>query len=367
MDCTDAQQIVSAALDREPVDTDLLTEAKDHCRRCEACTGFIRTLVALKSASAAAPPADLPDRIMARIRAEDAESIQAANGAVVASSQREATASETARLLASLEAQPEPEATATSRVPSGIAALMERAMHPRNRRATLTWAATAAAVIAVVSVVSVGGISRMFSADGTGGAPMTTQYTLQPESAKTAAAPSSRSDSGAAATSADMATTAAPSGFIVLSEAVYAAAGPDSTVNLQGLKVVGSTNTALTVGSPTTTLDILGTGDPNRVYIAAADGSLLAFDRITRLYAGRTYVLQSGPIETLTGNPSLPASIERPTNSDGTPSLEPANPADPDAGVYVVKGSDASSGIVLAPGAEAKAGPDWTYWIPARN
>jgi predicted anti-sigma-YlaC factor YlaD len=374
MDCSTAQQIVSAALDREPIDPETLVEAKDHCRRCEECSGFIRTLVALKSAGTIAPAPDLPDRIMSRIRAEIAAEAAASTTESVATSgpqtetvpQAEPAAFDAARFLAALEAEPVPPTGASPGSSDGsLSDWIGRAWEPRNRRATLTWMASAAALVAVVSIVSVTGISRMFGGQRSGGTE-TREIVMSGGRTKNAA-PESSAASAYSSASADMLDTAAPQGYITLVGAVYRSAGVDATVGRQVLKVIGSTTTALVPDTPPTTHDVLGTGDPNRVFIEAADGSLLAFDRVTRSYAGRTYVLQSGAITKPTDGPSLPPTIQRPSNSDGTPSLQPANPDEPAAGVFVVNGTTASAGIVLAPGVDPSVGGDWTFWLPARD
>ena len=80
MDCTLAQQILSEALDAEPVSAELLAEARAHCRECSECARFVRGLALIERSEPPRPPAGLHARVMRAIAAErEAASVEQAD------------------------------------------------------------------------------------------------------------------------------------------------------------------------------------------------------------------------------------------------------------------------------------------------
>jgi hypothetical protein len=107
---------------------------------------------------------------------------------------------------------------------------------------------------------------------------------------------------------------------------------------------------------------VLGTTDPSRVFISQGS-EVLAFDRITRSYQGRTYVLRTRAIGKFGESPTLPQDIPEPSSGDGSPTFTAESGTED--GAYVLTGRDASAGIALAPGADPSLSSGWTWWTPA--
>ncbi len=71
------------------------------------------------------------------------------------------------------------------------------------------------------------------------------------------------------------------------------------------------------------------------------DDQLGAFQRVSRTYEGREYVLQSGAIERFGEWPTLPAGIRTPTGDDGSPSFAQVGTDAGGVAVYASRGSSA--------------------------
>lgn len=353
MDCIQAQEIISAALENAVPNTEAIDVAKAHCRTCTECNAFVKTLVAIKNSPTPEPPAGLDERIMAAVVAE-----------------RDRQERETSALA---EASAERDLPPTAVMPAArpVADVVDIPPNPRvsvrgglgGRRGLVAWVAAAAVVLVAAGVGSVLGIRAMFGGNaaremtvlestGDSGATGTEQTAPQDQAADTLMAPApenGRTSSGA---------------FIVVDGNVYRAAGTDATVSEDSLNRVGSTTTSLISGAIPRDEPVLGAGDPARVFIASGNDAMLAFDRVTTSFEGRTYVLQSDDIPEYGSLATLPDGVSQPTSSDGFPAFEATG--DGATGVYVRRGQTAAEGIAFPPGTKPDVSTGWTWWEPAQ-
>lgn len=354
MNCHDAMEIVSATLDREPVDATLLVEAKQHCKECPDCARFVRAMLAVQRAGLPEPPADLEQRVLDAIGALRPSAVTAGPAIGVAATGR-GTRAKTAPAGV-------PAAAPAGATPApGLAVTLRRMWNdPARRRSLVAWASTAAVVFIAAGVFAVQGVRTMLLP--------------KPESVRTIVVegspytvPSGASEASAlaadvATTGADTAATSlsASAGHLVFSGTVYRAVGADASVQRSSLDRLGTVEVALEPNETPSSHDVLGSGDPTRIFIDG-DDSILAFDLVTRSFQGRTYILKGAPSTSLTAAVELPSDIPAPTADDGSPTFEPADGID---GVYVRTGKDSSEGIALPPGSDTVSS-GWTWWTPS--
>ncbi len=358
MDCIDAQQIVSSALDHDNPPHDRLEEAKEHCRSCPQCSRLVRSLVAVQRTPLPAPPEDLTERIMAAVSAEAAETASAPDAPEVAAS----------------PAAPVAIAEPTEPPAANVHDLVARASHPGNRRAVIAWASVAAVVFIAAGFGAVAGVRWIASPEtamrevvldstaglASGAAPEE-QAAQAPQSA--AGESTGKTDAGDGADTLGATAATASQGLIVVDGSVYRSTGEDPSVDPASLSEVGTTRSDLG-GASESQWRVLGTDDPAHVFIEQQQGSVIAFERVTRSFEARTYVLQSGPIDGFSAGATLPGSVPEPSSPDGKPIFLPVADAG-DQQVYVRTGMDATYGIALPPGAEPTLSQGWTWWSPA--
>lgn len=369
MDCIEAQAIISAALDREPVDAALLAAAKQHSRECESCAAFVRTLVALQRTPLPEPPSDLTDRVMFAVRAQMAASGPAQSGAResadVASSMPGAARPGAARPATD-------EKPLDTSAPVSIERLMARIRDPRNRRAVIAWSSAAATVFIVASVVAVNGVRQIlvpstetmevYVTAGEGNPPADT---AAPQAAPGA---STFGEADAMRSATESAVKIEEPKLIVFNDVAYRLDGPAPGADPKTLDELGRVMSALDEAGPTSH-DVFGTdADPSRVYLEGEDGVLVGFTRIQRFYEGATFVLMSGPITAYGDWPTLPAQLPQPATPDGSPTFEPAGNDPAGIPIFAVRGSTPDQGFAVAPdppaGDPLQGCPSWTWWAP---
>lgn len=347
MDCIEAQELVSAALDHETVDDEPLAIAKQHCRDCADCAIFVRSLVAVQRAPLPEPSDDLADRIMGTIHAERA---RAERAAVAIETTRRSTDVQAARAVRSdIEA-------------ANVVSLKERLLHPRNRRALAAWSSAAAVALVAAGIGAVYG-ARAILTDRAEPQTFVLESGGQPEESVGMTFGNATDTQSGASKDAAASVAYDTTGLIVVDGAVYKAAGPDSSVTRATLSPRGSTRTSLESGRAASEREVLGTDDPARVFVEADDKTMLAFDRVTTSHEGRTYVLQSGPLGEWGSAAVLPNGMTEPVTKDGSPTFEPLG-SSPDPTVFVLRGKDATYGIALPPGARADVAQGWSWWLP---
>ncbi|HET6351984.1 MAG TPA: hypothetical protein VFG89_07645 [Coriobacteriia bacterium] len=350
MNCLRAQQTIADALDSKGVTPQDLEAAKKHCRSCAECGRFVTAQLAVKRTLVAEPPADLTDRVMATVRAEAAAAAAAAAAPEV----------DEAKVAAAVLASDFEAATAASRLGKS-----------RSKNAGRVWLASAAGILLLLGVGTI--LTATLVSRSIGERTKALNYGVDGNApaAGTTAAPQA-AESGQAGTAADAASVTAgtavsgPS-LITIQDVVYSFTG-DATVSRGSLTSVGSTSSSLDAGTAAPiSLTVLSAGGDTDVIYIEYQQRMLAFQKVTREYAGKTYVLHSGTIPGFGVWPSLPSGIAQPTAADGSPSLQST---DASAGVtaFVKVGSSAAEGIAFPPGSAGPGGvsgaPVWTWWTP---
>jgi len=348
MDCLQAQELISLAIDREQVDAGALASAKEHCRTCPRCDAFVRAQLIAKHATLPTPPEGLVDRVMAQVRTEAAHAAEAAAAAAAATP----------------EAEPQ-SSVEPSDLGQPAATLAPRPPHTRRVPRAVAFAGAAAAVVLVLvgtlAVMRVG--LQLVGGKGasapTGGAVRSTavlpeaDQAAPPATTLGAAAPPSAVTSG--------------SQSIVVAGLAYRLVGP-TTVDTGTAPVVGVTSTSLGGNAPPKQRTVLA-GPKGTVYVADDSGALLSFALVTRKYAGLTYALTATELTGFSEWPALPASLPAPTEADGQPTFAYDGADSAGVKVYRQANSTAGQGIAVAPGTSpsdpAGGNPNWTWWTQA--
>lgn len=345
MECVQAQQVISAALDREPVDAYQLEEAKAHCRACADCGLFVRALLVAEQVPLPEPPAELAERVMAQVRAEAATTQAAADAARAA-----AEASAAAQAAAALP-------------PTPVATLAPK---PRTaRKLPRMWVSAAAAAAVMVALVGTVLVVIFGMGQMTGGPATTSRIYRNGESAAQAPGISTELGGGKAAAPAAGSAETTGAQSITVNGTVYKLVGP-AKVNTSTATVIGSTNTALGEGNTLQLRTVWAATSPDTVYVADDEGNLFSFARVTRTYVGLTFVLTAGELSSYSQWPQLPTQIAPPTSADGQPTFTYDGTDSSGTRVYRLTNSSATQGIAIPPntGASDPAGgnPNWTWW-----
>ena len=359
MDCTDAQRIISEALDGEPVAPTTIREAKEHCAGCRDCLGYVKTLAAANRAPLPVPPTDLADRVMTRVR-EEAETI-AAEEVPPAASADDATASADESLL--------------ENAPVDIKALWSKLLRPENRRTVAIWAGAAAMLLVFVGVLAVSGVNSILRSGGEASAPKTSLSTAQrdsaaggAQSAPEASAPTSQDSSAGPNLGGGSAQPSPTASYIVAGGFVYELVGPSSYAR-SNLSTGGTTSSSLDSSDPPKSLAYYIAPEKNKIVLDDGTGNLLVFGLVTRGFAGNQFALRSGDIVSFKTWPTLPPPMASPASADGTPQFQPAGTS---MGVqaYVQSGTTADAGIAIRPNTPATdpagGNPNWTWWTPLK-
>lgn len=367
MDCLTAQGLISDAVDRAPLDAATLAQAKTHCQTCPTCSVFVRTLLLVKNAPLPQPPEDLTDRVMAGVRAE---ALLARQRAAVQAAALEVSAETTKSVEAGGSDTPADPASASAtgaqEMPRAVITSLRRWTGSLSRPEMIGWASAAVIFVAAVGITANAGMRVLTATPTLSTEKAATDGTAENRALSQPAAPSAESaDSIAGA-----AVVATPGSFITVNGVVFALGGP-STIATDGLKPVGSTTSALGSGSGPTSHDVYSGDDPERVYLTdEATRQQLAFGRVVRQYAGRTYQLTSAEVSDFGQWPTLPAQIPAPAGPDGAPTFVALAPAGAGPQVYRLASGSADAGIGIGPGsdpADAAAGnPNWTWWTPVQ-
>lgn len=363
MDCIEAQGLISAGMDREPVSAASLAEAKEHCRTCPNCSAFVRAQLASTRVTLPEAPADLADRVMARVRAE-AEQLAAerdAAEALAAEAQAHAAAAGDADLA---ENRAAPEETPS---PDAVPAFLTPTLAPKPRRESRlprTWVTAVAAAAMLVALLGVGAVIT-FGVRLMSSSPAQTHRTYTVDLKSPDAAPQAEQqplrDGNAAATGGS---GGAGPNAITVNGTVYLR-GTTSNTSTGTLTIVGTASSSLDSGQATKARSVYGRpGTPGTVYVTDDSDALWEFARVTREYQGTTYVLKSGDLSRYGLWPTLPAGMQTPTGENGEPTFVTGGVDATGARVYVLS-SQSGSGIALAPGTaggELANDPNWSWW-----
>lgn len=353
MECHEVQLIVSEKCDDQPQSAELLAEAKAHCKSCDECASFVRSLARILELPAPPVPDGLELKIIEAVRAE------AANAATE---------------QANRESEEPPEFVLPAPAPVSSWTTLSSAVRsaldtPSRRRAAAIWGGAAAALLLVATVTAVSGIRAItgspteetaLRAEQSPGSVMADMAAVAPKSDAAA-----ESAAGTGSETTDNATQ-----VISVSGVVYRFTGVVSGIASDTLSPVGSAMTALDSGNPAIARQVLGVNDPERVYVANDSGELLGFDRVARTYNGRAYVHATGELPAFGAWPTLPAGIEAPSSPNGMPGYVESGTDALGVRIFRPASGGPESGFLIAPGTAASdpaaGNPGWTWWVPAR-
>ncbi len=350
MDCLQAQAIISEALDRSPVDTDVLEAAKAHCRECADCGRFVRALAVVHRAPAPEPPADLADRVMSALVID--------------------VARKRAEALNAPEQARDENAPLPADAPLNVEALRMRMRDPRARRQLVIWASAAAVVFVAAGMFAVTGVRQILvpSISEQGGLTYGGQDAATTEQRATddpfaGSPPVAESAPGAGAESTAIVSVAPD--YVVLNGYVYRNSGPSAGIDPAALETLGTVSSALATGKAPTSRTALGNrSDLSRIHVEADESdTYLTFDRVTRSYEGGAYSLRSKDIAAFGEWPTLPSEIAAPLREDGSPTFTPLTDS-----VYRLATGGPEQGIAIPPNSPssdpAAGNPNWTWWAP---
>lgn len=370
MNCALAQQLLSEAIDREPIPADLLEQARAHCRECAECSRFVRGLATIQRSESPAPPARLHDRVMASLDAEaarmrtgdrtDASSAAVAAGASPESPMRDRPVSPGRSVVGTERAPAHAPVAFIGRI---------RGQWQRDPWRMAAWVGTAAVVFVALGFAAVIGIRSGMSPSATSSRDAAT---VAEDSASDKAAGGAPTDgtelsSPAAPPATSQSAPALAPGlvpdYITMNGVVYRSS--QTSLAESQLTTAGVTRTALDSGGDPHALTVYATPTSGRVAIVS-DGRTLAFDMVTRTFDGQTYVLTSRPIVAFGTWPSLPSGFSEPATPEGAPTFVPGPKDDLGVQVYTRPGIAIDKGLALAPKTPpndpAQGNPNWTWW-----
>lgn len=382
MECTTAIELISAALDREPVDAALLAEAKAHCTECGSCRAFVRTLLALQRTPAPAAPDGLVERVMASVRAEapaltgtlpDPAAAVAAAPAATALHAPTAADEDPLAVAADLGIV-RPDLTLAERIKGSddadYSALRDWLFAPQRRRGLYAWSAAAAVLLVAIGFVTVAGVRGLLAPPASTSEVKeitTISDTAANQPARQSTDQAAYAGGSGAPTPAEATTVTVVPDYIVVNGSAYRRSG-DANVDFTQVTPKGTTGTSLGTSDVPKMRTVYGGADANRVYVADDSNRLSAFDLVVRTYDGRQYKLQSIDITAFGGWPTMPATIPRPGSADGSPTFTPLGKDAGGVQVYRLNGGTAENGIAVGPDTPstdpAAGNPGWTWWTP---
>lgn len=337
-ECRHAHEVISMAYDGEQVTNEDLRIAKTHCAECAECAAFVGGLARVRQIPAPQAPEAAIDRAMVAVKRD-----------------MERQAAQTAKAHRDAAERP------TEQTDSTPVARLRRSWTVWGG-----WAAAAAAVIVAVGVITANGVRYM----NTPVDKAATEATLTAEQQATYGAPPATNKGAyppygdAAALS--RADKSAP-GCVVFQEFVYLI-DPQPRNLTDGAALLGSLPSDLGSGT-VLERDVYAGSAPGSIVIGEDRRSGYAASAVVRQLGGRSYGLRSAQFSEYGVWPTLPG-MAQPTAADGSPVFEEYGTDDAGVTIYVIPGTDPTSGFAVAPGTAgtdpAAGNPNWTWWAPLR-
>ncbi|MDF1542625.1 MAG: hypothetical protein RQ731_00170 [Anaerosomatales bacterium] len=331
IECTEAQQVISAAFDGEFADAPALEVAKEHCRTCSGCAVFVTTLAAMNRLPAPEMPGAALERILATVSDEYATQAE--------------------EPLAVMQEVQEVREVARLRVPVWA-----------------PWAAAAAVLLVAAGVVTTQGVRYLLKP--LAGVDTAAEVSVTDTADDRQAEFGAESDLSAAEPPAQDGLLIAAEGpsYVVFGDAVYRLVGT-AAGEPAGTRV-GSVTSALDTGGAASDRPVYADPSSDGIVVIGDDDALLRFEPVVRMLRGTAYAQRSGTIGGFGQWPSLPQGIPEPAAPDGSPAFIAAGTDDAGATVYVRPGTDPSDGFAIAPGTSpsdpAAGNSAWTWWEPRR-
>jgi hypothetical protein len=351
MECREAQELLSAAQDREALHDTTAASVAAHCRTCPECAEFVAQMNALRDAGAPRAPQGLAERIAVAVALEadtaeldraEAEALAAARAATALATPAATDGSLIGRLDLSGPAKVPPWLT-RGRLWLGTSAV-----------------ALAATVVIAVVVVRAGNVQKeadLAASRAASGAGIST------------VAPPTASDGTAAEGAPATAQSRIPD-YVIWTSGVYAAAQSTNASSSQ-LSTAGVLTSALNTGLVQSLTVMTSSSDPRAIFLALPGGAIQRFDPVLRQRQGLSFQLQAGvEFQRYGAWPQLPPNLPTPSAGDGSPTFIASGTDDVGVAVFVRVGDTPARGFAVAPGTQASdpaaGNPNWTWWLPVR-
>ncbi|MHB1324168.1 MAG: zf-HC2 domain-containing protein [Coriobacteriia bacterium] len=328
MDCLQASEIVTAALDGELLDADALGRAREHCAACPRCRAIERLGHRVQQAGATQAPSELVAKL------EDLGTAQAMRVRQV-----------------------------VERQDFGIIAA-----EPAAARGAWEWTPrfTAFASAAAVVLISLAAGSVALLGAGDKAADTAAELMLADDDMP---APSAGPESMMAEDATGMRATEQPAAppYVVHDGIVHVMTGVPAP---SALATAGTVTTDLGTGTTGSHAAFTaGAGGP--VFVRDAGGTYLAFAPVVRGFGRAAYALVSDvPIARFGQWPSLPTGMAGPQSPDGAPVFMRFGFDDLGVDVYAPTPGGIDGGFAIAPGTAAgdpaAGNPNWTWWERVR-
>jgi len=335
MECREAQELLSAAQDREALHDTTAASVAAHCRTCPDCTTFVAQLNALREAGAPRAPLGLAERISAAVSLEadraELEQIEAAAiAAATAATGRDTPAAVDGSVVGRLGLD------APAKVPAWLT------------RGRLWFATTAVAVAALVMVgvvvVRTGEVQKasdLLAERAAGSAGLST------------VAPPTASGGSVAQTPPAAAPSRIPD-YVLWTGGVFSAAQSTDATASQ-LTPAGTMRSALNTGLVQALPVMTSSSDPRAIFLTLPGGAIERFDPVLRQRKGTSFQLQAGVEFQRYGVwPQLPPG-PTPTSADGSPAFVQSGTDDAGVAIYVRVGDTPERGFAVAPGTAVAA------------
>jgi hypothetical protein len=364
MNCLEAQALLSASHDGEPVAEAELAAAKSHCAECPECMAFADGLRYLDHFPVPPAPKGLTERIMeavAPLAAERAEmrAIEAER-AQVDGIDGELPVPET-------ETRPE---EAAALVQTVVPAAPESPAHFAWFAGPVRWAtlgaAAALAASALIAFVVIGMNSG--SANQTAQSSVGTGSTALDFTYGTANTPA-RAAGGAETQATKAPAPAQAPDYILYGGFVYAPGALLADANT-ATPTIGTVTTAFASGGTPTAVTVFRSPLTDGSIVVQSPDGMRVFTPVVRTLSSVRYQLTSAQAIDRFGTwPTLPVRFAAPTSDSGTPSFVTAGTDSLGVTVFSAIGRPVSEGFAVAPGTStsdpAGGNPNWTWWLPA--
>ncbi len=360
------QQLLSEAVDREPVRPELLAEARAHCRECPECARFVRGLALVERAEPPAPSAALYGRVVDAVAAEREALLSQRADEVMSVGLPGAAAAVDEAISASVS---ETELKTAEPVSETVGMRTARRRRRRDPWRTAAWLGAAAVVLVAVGFAAVLSTRDAAQRPATSSQDAFVNQEGTPErnaarSMPGDARPGEEKASGTAERAAAPEPAPAAPDFITVNGVAYRSV-ETSGIDESELTAAGSTSTSLDTKDRPKTYTVHAIPTTGRVAILT-DTETLTFDVVTRRLGDKTYMLTSRPIERFGTWPSLPSGFTQPTTADGAPTFVEEEKDALGVQVYIRPGIPIENGFAVAPGTPssdpAQGNPNWTWW-----
>jgi hypothetical protein len=360
MNCIEAQALVSAAHDGEPISDTELAAARAHCATCEECTAFVAGMKYLDVLPVPPAPEGLTARVMEAVAPLATERAELR---LIEAERAEADSVGTESPDPASEPEPEP-------APAVEPATYFPAAAPGGRLVWFTgpirWAtlgaATALAATALVAFVVVG--------LGHGGTP---QRTVAAGAESTATLDltygGASQKSGSAPAVPQTAAPAQAPDYVLYKDFVYSPGALLADANT-ATPTIGTLSTAFASGGAPQQVTVYKSPLTDGSVVVKGPDGLRLYSPVIRMLTSVRYQLTSGKaIDHFGVWPVLPARFPVPTDAAGTPSFVTAGTDALGVGVFSATGRPVTEGFAIAPGTAtsdpAGGNPNWTWWAPA--